>query len=80
MERIMKTARVTPELGKLSMAAVVGAIEDYVFQLKSVQFLRDTKEQDAADKLEEKIVWDLGRNIAAIVDKGLAPGARGKSK
>ncbi|WP_138774370.1 hypothetical protein [Desulfohalovibrio reitneri] len=74
----MKTARVSPQLGGLSMARVVGAIEDYVFQLESVDFLRSQGQEKAAATLEEKVVHDLGKNIAAIVKDGF--GKKGKAK
>lgn len=72
MERIMKTARVSKELSGVSLAKVANVLEHFAFQQKSINFLRSQGETDAADKLEEKAVWDLGKEIALIVDPGFA--------
>lgn len=64
----MKTARLDPELSALSMAKVVGELEDFAFQLKSVYFLRERGEKVAAKKLKEKITQDLGAHLADLIE------------
>ncbi len=68
MDKIMKTARLDPELGALSMAKVVTELEGFAFQLRSVYFLRDGGEKEAANKLEQKITRDLGEKLAKLIE------------
>ncbi len=71
MDRCVKTARVSEAIAGVSMSKVVSAIEAYAAQLRSVEYLRERGETEAAEKLREKIINDLGRDVALIVDDGL---------
>ena len=72
MDKVLKTTRISSELAGISFSKVAGAIEDYAFQLTSVQFLQQKGEREAARKLQEKIIWDLGEHVSRIVGEGLA--------